>query len=438
MDSSLILVFTAFAACAGWLVAVVAVVVARTPPRPPVGPKTLDLGPEPPAVVNFLVHDFTVTADAVPATLIDLAARNVVDIEERGPDVFYVRLRATADEPLTPYERRVVEHLRRHVRDGVVPAAALTTGPEAESKRWRRGFDAEVVADAKARGLSQDAVDGGVFTVLSMASAIPALVIGLVTDLRWGGVAFVGAISLLGWLRKRHPQRETDAGMAAGSRWLGVRAELADNPEFAWHSPLTVELWTRLLAYGAALGIASGASRPLPMGVESDTHAWSGYGDRWRPVRVSYPRVWPPAWGKDPARVLVFGAAVVVGLGLFLYFYGPSPLDAGVFGAAPFAVACLGIVLGVAGVAMAAMDWSNDIEVTGPILRLRALGDEDEELRYYVAVDDGSSARIRALRIDREQYERLDQGDEITVRLTRNLGCVRWIIPAAESAVRAG
>jgi hypothetical protein len=50
-----------------------------------VGPRTLELGPEPPAVVNFLVNDFRVTDDAVPATLIDLAARNVVDVEWRGP-----------------------------------------------------------------------------------------------------------------------------------------------------------------------------------------------------------------------------------------------------------------------------------------------------------------------------------------------------------------
>jgi hypothetical protein len=77
---------------------------------------------------------------------------------------------------------------------------------------------------------------------------------------------------------------------------------------------------------------------------------------------------------------------------------------------------------------MAGTDWGREVEVTGPVLRLRAFGDEDEELRYYAAVDDGSSERIRALRIGREQYERLAQGRAITVRLTPNLGCVRWIL----------
>jgi hypothetical protein len=82
-------------------------------------------------------------------------------------------------------------------------------------------------------------------------------------------------------------------------------------------------------------------------------------------------------------------------------------------------------------------DWDRGVEITGPILRLRALGDEDEELRYYAAVDDGSSERIRALRIGREQYERLAQGRTITVRLSPNFGRVRWII-REEEVVPAG
>ncbi len=71
--------------------------------------------------------------------------------------------------------------------------------------------------------------------------------------------------------------------------------------------------------------------------------------------------------------------------------------------------------------------------MTGAILRLRALGDDDD-LRYYVAVDDGSSDRIRALRIDERLYSGLAQGEEITIRLTPNLGCVRWIVGAENEA----
>ena len=94
------LALAALATGVAWLAAAGLVFLARRPPEPPIGPRTLELGPEPPAVANFLVNDFRVTDDAVPATLIDLAARNVLDVEERGPGVFYVRLRPTVDERL--------------------------------------------------------------------------------------------------------------------------------------------------------------------------------------------------------------------------------------------------------------------------------------------------------------------------------------------------
>ena len=432
LETELALALAAIAASALWLVAAAAVLISRTPPQPPVGPRALDLGPEPPAVANFLVHGFRVTDDAVPATLIDLAARDVVDIEQRGPGVFYVRLRARGEMALTVYEQRVLEHLDGVALDGVVPADALTTGPQHESARWRHGFVSAVVADAQSRGLSRDAVGGSVFTGLTGAAVIPALLAWAAWEAGAGATVFVSGVALLGWIRKRHPQRETPAGMEAASRWLGVRAELAENSVFATHSPLQVELWDRLLAYGAALGVASGASRPLPMGVESDTEAWSAYGGRWRRLRISYPHRWPPGWGADPTVALLVGLAVAVGAGAILYVSGPSFLDAGVFGAVPFTAACIAVVLGAAMVVMAAADWRTAVEVTGQIIRLRTFGD-DKKLRHYIAVDDGESESIRAWKVSRARYEGLEQGDVVTARLTRNLCCIRWIIRAGET-----
>jgi hypothetical protein len=428
-ESELVLALVAVAASAGWLVAAAAVLISRAPPQPLVGPRTLELGAEPPTVANFLTHGFRVTDDAVPATLIDLAARNVVDIEQRGPGVFYVRLRAASDETLTSYERRILDHLRASAHDGVVPAEALTTGPQTESVRWMRGFVSGVVEDAQARGLSREAVGGAVFTVLTGAAVIPSALTWAAWEFEPGLMALFGAVALLGWIKRRHPQRETPDGMAAASRWLGVREELAENPVFATHSPLQVELWDRLLAYGAALGVASGASRPLPMGVESDTRAWTAHGGGWRLVRVSYPRFWPPAWGADPIVALLVGLGLVVGFGLILYTAGPDFLDAGVYGALPFGIACVGVVVGIAIVIMVASDWRTAVEITGPILRLRTFGDDDKS-RYYVAIDDGESNTIRAWKVSPAHYRGLEQGDPVTVRATANLGCVRWIVSA--------
>lgn len=420
-----VLAVAAAAASVAWLVAAGIVFVGRRPSEPRVGPRTLDLGPEPPAVANLLVNDWRVTDDAVPATLIDLAARNVVDVEQRGPGVFYIRLRPTTDERLTTYEQRVLDHLRARASGGVVPAEALTTGPGQEPGRWRHRFANGVIADAQARGLSRDALGSPVFTVLLVAAGIPAALVWALSELQAGFVLLVGAGSLLAWIRARHPQRETPEGLAAASRWLGVRAELEENAVFRTHSPLTVELWDRLLAYGAALDVARGASRPLPMGTESDTDAWSPHGGRWRPVRIAYPRLWPPGWGLDPLVAIVGGLGAAVAGALALYWFGPALFDAGIVGAllvVPSAAVLVGISLAV----MASADLRSSVEVTGPILRLRAFGD-DERRRYYVAVDDGESRTVRAWKVDPRHYVGLTQGETITAAITPSLGCVRWI-----------
>jgi hypothetical protein len=427
-----VLTVAAAAAAVAWLVAAGILFIGRRPSEPPVGPRTLELGPEPPAVVNFLVNDLRVTDDAVPATLIDLAARNVVDIEQRGPGVFYVRLRPGSKEPLNTYEQRVLDHLQARAVDGVVPAEAMTTGPGQESMFWRRRFANEVVSDAQRLGLSRDAVDGPVFTVLTLAAAVPALLVWALVAFQAGIVVVGAGVAILGWIRARHPQRETAEGLAAASRWLGVRAELAENEVFPTHSPLTVELWDRLLAYGSALGVAGGASGPLPMGTESDTDAWSAHGGRWRPVRVSYPWLWPPGWGLDPLVAIVGGLGAAVAGALALYWFGPALFDAGIVGAllvAPSAAVLVGISLAV----MASADLRSSVEVTGPILRLRAFGD-DKRRRYYVAVDDGESRTVRAWKVDPRHYVGLTQGETVTAAITPSLGCVRWITRERDQA----
>src|SRR5205814_1592429 len=85
--------------------------------------------------------------------LIDLAARRWLTIEEAAPGSTICRLRGGGTGTLMPYEKRVLDHIQSVCVDGVVPAEALTTGPEAASSSWWRGFRREVTADARNRGL---------------------------------------------------------------------------------------------------------------------------------------------------------------------------------------------------------------------------------------------------------------------------------------------
>src|SRR3954451_6992794 len=128
--------FVALAVVAGlWLWIAAALRIVSRPRRPREGPMTTELPDVPPAVVNLLTHDWRVTASAAAATVLDLARRGVVEIVQISPERDAMELRRPRREVigLLPYERQVLDHLRRRAVDGVVPAAALTTGPATAS-----------------------------------------------------------------------------------------------------------------------------------------------------------------------------------------------------------------------------------------------------------------------------------------------------------------
>ena len=92
---------------------------------------------------------------------------------------------------------------------------------------------------------------------------------------------------------------------------------------------------------------------------------------------------------------------------------------------------CLAVLLGISLAVMASADLRSTVEVTGPILRLRVFGDE-KRARHYLAVDDGEAQTVRAWKVNPRHYLGLDQGETVTVAVTRNLGCVRWVIRDGE------
>lgn len=429
-----------------WLLAIALVRVTREPRNPRAAPATDQLRPEPPAVANLLVNNFRVTRDAVPATLLDLAARKVVDLDQVGPDHHLVRLRRQPDGALAGYEAAVLHLLRSRAEGGVVPAGALTTGPREHARGWWRSFRRAVVADARQRGLCRDLWDAPALATLTVLGLLPAPFVGIAAgELEAGILAGFLAVAVVGALRGTGRQRETREGLAAGSTWLGVRRHLRDGAHLGDLPPSAVAVWERYLAYAAALGVAGGAVRAIPMGADSDRRAWSSHGGRWRQIRIRYPALWPPAWGWHPVRALltalvaggVSAAALtfVVDIGwLVRADADPWPLVLGYR-----AVVALFAVLAVAGTAwaavtlvMAAADLGGVREVTGRVVRMRTRrrGGESEPL-YYVAIDDGRPSTLRALRVTAAQYRSgLREGADATATVTPGLHHVRSIRPA--------
>lgn len=412
-----------------WLALLGVLAVATRARTPDAGPEALDLpGDEPPAVVAMLTDGWEVGREAVPATLIDLAARKIVAIEGLGPDRFVVRLRPSASTAgLTDYEEQVLRHVQGLASpDGTVPGEALTTGPEGDSAAWWKRFQASVVADARHRGLSRSRWSPWMLLLLGVAAVVPAALVALAIvfvppeegtaeeDNPVGG--FIG-IAALAWFplmavpRNMRAERDTPAGQAAAARWLGLRDHLDATGGFTDAPPAAVAIWDRFLSYGAALGVAGGAVRALPLGSESDTEAWTAHGGHWRVVHIDYPKRLPPGWGKHPVLATAIGLAGLIGGLLVARIFFPlmadligdvldSTRDEGfepinLIGIAilslPTTVTALLIVRSAVMLAASVPDLFVTRDVTGIVLRIR-----HQEKVSYLAVDEGAGTNVRA------------------------------------------
>ena len=443
-----------------WLLAAATIRVARRPRRPDPAPATMELRPEPPAVAGMLVADFEVTRDALPATLLDLAARGALEVEQYGDETF-VALRDTAAD-LLDHERRVLEHVRRLAggeRGERVPAAALTTGPADSSRRWWARFRKEVVGEAQRRGLSRPvwdpAVVGPLWVVLLAIGGVlwasvrfdfetvevtPLYVATLVAV----AVAFAVAVAVLASDR----QRDTSLGRQAAAHWLGFSDHHEANEVIPTLPPAAVAVRGRYLAYCAALGHATASVRALPLGAESDRRAWTNYGGRWRHVRVRYPRL-RPGWGRRPGLALLAGAvgafvAVnVVRAGLALRGVEGGGLEdyEGWFdraGAVVAAIGALALVWFATQLLLALADLVlPDQRITGRVVRSREKAGfefnpqrERGRRQRYVAVDTGTGERVVAWSVNAETYARCPQGRAVVAVVTPVLRHVRSVEPA--------
>jgi hypothetical protein len=431
-----------------WLLLTAALWIARRPPDAPAAPATMDLGPEPPAVAAVLCDDYEVCTETAPATLLDLAARDVIALDEIRPGETICRVPEVPPSDTAPFERHLLVALAAKAVRGVVPAPALTTGTDDASAKWHRELARLVVADAQARGLTLDrwpkrvvaVIGAGVVAVVTLLVVAAQLggdaedhpvVTGIAAGAAVGG-AFLLATVTAG-LQRSLAQQPTPAGAAAESRWLGVRAHLTENERLAELPPAAVTLYGRHLAYAAGFGLADHAVAALPFGAEDDHLAWSPHGARWRRVRVRYPRVRPPAWGRHPA-LAVFVALAWGAISIFLI----TRLGrvAGDVAGIVTAVLVLPLAWGVWVLVRAVPDLFTTRTVTGTALRCRmrtrASSSRDApKYWYYVAIDDGSRDRIAAYRVSEALYRKVRQGQTVTAEVTPRLGYVRRVAPVS-------
>ncbi len=407
----------------GWLLMLWLVSTASRQRHVRAQPETGDLGPEPPAVAGMLCRGGRVGDEAAAATLLDLAARHVVDFEETDAQLSLCRIRQPGDAGLAPYERRILSYVDALATGDVVPAPALAAG-ETRPAAWWRKLRGEVVADARARGLSRPRWSPLLVTALGVPAALPAagLLIWLVSvtgaypTLGSRGVVggtIVAALLGVALVRRLNTDRLTAAGAAAAGRWLGVRARLAADQAIAGQPPAAVTTYGRYLAYAAALGVARTATKSLPIGAPANPRiGWSTYGTgQWHQVDISYS--WRPNWGTAPRQMLISRLLVAVPpAAVALLFLAVIP---GLPAVGWVALAIVAVAL--AGAARAVADMAGASSVEGEVVATRPGGQRGGG--GWIAVDDGTGSTVRAWRVNASIYGQVSDGDVIRVRVTR-------------------
>jgi hypothetical protein len=427
------------------------------PARPAPAPATQDLpGDEPPAVVSLLTNHWEVTEDAAESTLIDLAARRLLEFRQPGNDPAQTTVHVREPHPtgLTSYEQRIFDRVAGLAVGGVIPLTALTFRDQGRAAAFEKRLRAEIIADARSRGLSRRRFNPAILTVLTLGAVAAGLGVAAAvfllqtrstgsdnSPIKGAGYAwFFSAVILAGIGHRPVGERDTPAGREVCSRWLGVRGWLQRTEAFADLPPAAVAVWDRYLSYGDAVGATRICAAVIDLGMGNRKRVWSSYGGNWHRVRVRYPGVWL-RYGK-PARKLIVRGVLAGGIGFVLLYYWAkgiaNALRNPTIGGSPAAhfadpVRTVGLLLG--GVLLVyglyflvrtVIDLAAPATITGQVLWLQVwkstTGSENSPSRpwlHYLAVDDGTDDRTSAWALPTEMSGRAHDGDTVTIQVRR-------------------
>lgn len=401
------------------------------PHRVEPAPATQELpGAEPPAVVALLAGHWRVTDDAAEATLIDLAARRVLEFRQPGDDPAQTTVHVRDPNPagLTWYERAIFDRVRTLAVNGTVPLTALTFRDESQAAAFAKRLHADIVADARARGLSRPRLSPAVRTLMTIVGAGAGAGVATATLLLTGsdpvrvagGTWLMATVLLNGLVHHHREERDTPAGHQAARRWLAVRDWLRNTESFADLPPAAVAVWDRYLSYGDALGVTRACAAVIDLGMGDRRRVWSSFGGTWHRIRVHYPRFWPRYGHRVGVLVGRGVAAGAVGGGL-LYLWG-SVTHKGL--PVLLVPALLLLAYGVYVLVRTLVDVAIPRTLTGQVLWVecwRVAGDRDNPRPWlhHLAVDDGTGDETTAWGLPSELAGQVHDTDTVTITVRR-------------------
>jgi len=252
-----------------------------------VGEYLRDLPDDPPAFVSMLRNWGTVSPSLLSATLVDLAQRGHLTIEETRKDRLIlpdkVDWRFTAATPpaahpdaLRPFEATI---LARVFADGPSTLQSEFTAwcrtHRTTAQRWWEDVKSDATTDFKAKGY----IEGGKGPVYAanivIGGAVGAIGFGAVSS---GSVLGVVAIvsGLVQMMVTVVLRRRTPAGRQRLAEWDAVERFLRDFSELEKAPVASLVIWERYLVYAVALGVTAVVARALAARIPAEERTAAG------------------------------------------------------------------------------------------------------------------------------------------------------------------
>jgi hypothetical protein len=230
--------------------------VPRELPEPP--------GRDDPAVVGTVVGEGRPRGRAIAATVLGLADRGVIEIQEAGDRV---RIAVPADASGSTYtDELVLDGLR---------ARADERGDVVGPPIWPKDVEwwPEYARDARARAIEARLVESRIpFVGLMIVSIFTAT--GLALLFFWHIAAFVGFILLANGLphliARASGYRLSPAGIRARAEWIAFGRHIRAHDSLRDVGPAGVAMWGPNLVYGVLVGEGDRAARALAPDVGRD------------------------------------------------------------------------------------------------------------------------------------------------------------------------
>jgi uncharacterized membrane protein len=252
-----------------------------------VGEYLRELPDDPPAFVSMLRNWGTVSPSVLSATLVDLAQRGHLTIEEIRedrrilPDKVDWRFTASTaalarGDALLPFEATILARvfaLGPSVKQSEITAWCRSDRTSAQ--RWWQDVQMEARAAFRAKGY----IEGGKGPVYA-ANVVGAVVVGAVGIGALSVGALVGVVAVLSavvQLVMTVPlRRRTPAGRQRLAEWDAVERFLRDFSELEKAPVGSLVLWERYLVYAVALGVTATVARALAARIPAEERSAMG------------------------------------------------------------------------------------------------------------------------------------------------------------------